>query len=89
MEKIKKTVCEILDMNGGEFLYSPSVFLYINGDPIISCHVTDTMTGESHTVMDKNIINGIHDMTAKMTANRASYKKSRRLALEKELACLK
>jgi hypothetical protein len=86
---IKKTVCEIIDMNGGDFLYSPSVSFYKDADPIVSCFITDTVTGSSTSVQGESIIADIHSATNRMLQRREEYKKERIAYLEKELSCLK
>jgi Na+-translocating ferredoxin:NAD+ oxidoreductase RnfD subunit len=87
--ELKKVVCEIIDMNGGDFLYSPSVHFYKDGSVIVACFITDTMTSSSTSVQGENIIANIHSATERMQQRRAEYKKDRIAYLEKELSCLK
>lgn len=92
MEQLKKLVCEIMDMNGGEFAYSPSVSFYGHREPILSVFVKDTTTDVVKHVQpynEKEIIEILHDTTAKMLEQREESKEARVKELEEQLKKLK
>lgn len=89
-EEIKKIVCEIINMNGGEFTYSPSATFYIDGSVIISCSVRDKVTMNFDVVQASSnaILQRVHDKTQSMLVQRERYKKERREQLLKEWEAL-
>ena len=45
LSKVKDVVCEIIDMNGGNLIFSPSV-TFFNGFVTVSCIITDRRDDE-------------------------------------------
>lgn len=71
-EKEKKTINEIIDMNGGRFNYSPTLMI-LKSRTIIAVYIGDTVS-EAHAYVDDwngDIIARIHDATAKIMEEEA------------------
>lgn len=86
-QELKSLMAEIIDMNGGEFIYSPSISFYADCEPIATCFIQDSATGNRKAVQstDTSLIEMIHTHTQKMIAKRAEYKRERKAELEKEM----
>lgn len=86
-EELKKMINEIIDMNGGEFLYSPRLSFYQDGRTILSTYIVDTATNNAATAQDfrGDIMQKIHDITEKMIEEREGVIAKRKEMLMSEI----
>jgi len=84
----KLLIQDIMDMNGGEFTYSPRIEVTAEGVDI-AVRIEDPVSKDWGWAQGEEIIASVHSTSEKILARREAYKERRVAELERAIKCLK